>query len=280
MLALSSGASLAPCTRRDRSSSDADDATLALERALADARERARASATRVCELESALSSMSVRAKRAEARAGAMGERLARARTAASEGGETAALRRRCEALEEANARLKMVWKEKSERVDELEGALEASRRAVASVDANAESESGRAERAERREREIVRLRRELSRQAQVIADAYRDEVTRLQRELQSSEALCETLRSENEALRADADATRPRKSYESPYVYAKFSSKKKVNASSPSRGPLTPRPANESTPRRESVFDRLATPKRISMDASPARSPSLRTVR
>lgn len=188
------------------------------------------------------------------------------------------ALRQRCEALEASNERLKTALKEKSERVDELEGALEASRRVVASADAGSESEH--AERAERREREIARLRRELSRQAQVIADAYRDEVMRLQRELQSSEAQCETLRAENETLRANADATRPRKMYESPYAYATFSSKTKDAVSSPSRGPLTPLSENECKPRRSSVFDRLATPKRFSMDASPARSPSLRTVR
>ena len=55
---------------------------------------------------------------------------------------------------------------------------------ATAETAANAGSGPGGRRQAERREKEVVRLRRELGRQAQVIADAYRDEMIRLQREL------------------------------------------------------------------------------------------------
>ena len=91
----------------------------------------------------------------------------------------------------------------------------------------------------------------------------------RLQKELKASEVRCEALQRENEALRL-RDEKLPR-TYESPYTYAKFSSKHDA-ASSPARAPLTPLSENVSSPRRSSVFDRLSTPKRIA--AATHRSP------
>ncbi|CEF97535.1 unnamed product [Ostreococcus tauri] len=241
-----------------------------LERALANASARARECAVRVVELERSNSELAVRCGRAEARAKALGERLEERARGAGGTASAETMSARCEALERANEKLTLAWRERSERADELEGALEASRRVSAErAAAKTETVGGEDERAERREREIGRLRRELSKQAQVIADAYRDELMRLQKELKASEVRCEALQRENEALRL-RDEKLPR-TYESPYTYAKFSSKHDA-ASSPARAPLTPLSENVSSPRRSSVFDRLSTPKRIA--AATHRSP------
>ena len=162
-----------------------------------------------------------------------------------------------------------MGLREKSERVDALEAEVREGRRAEDSAAAGDAATTTETETAARREREIVRLRGELSRQAQVIADAYRDEVQRLQRELAMSQGRCERAEKENAQLKKKL-ATRvgERRTYESPYAYAKYEGKIDTvrHASSPSRSPLARRCEN--------VFERLATPKRISERSSPAISP------
>ena len=240
--------------RRASSARTADDAasTSALERALADARTRARESSVKVCEPE---------------RGGRAPQRHADAERGASSTLERDALETRVKALETANERLRVGLREKSERVDALEAEVREGRRAEDSAgDAATTTET---ETAARREREIVRLRGELSRQAQVIADAYRDEVQRLQRELAMSQGRCERAEKENAQLKKKL-ATRvgERRTYESPYAYAKYEGKIDTirHASSPSRSPLARRCEN--------VFERLATPKRISERSSPAISP------
>jgi len=255
--------------RRASSARTADDAasTCALERALADARTRARESSVKVCELEESCAALAIAAGRAETRAKALGERLADAERGASSTLERDALETRVKALETANERLRVGLREKSERVDALEAEVREGRRAEDSAgDAATTTET---ETAARREREIVRLRGELSRQAQVIADAYRDEVQRLQRELAMSQGRCERAEKENAQLKKKL-ATRvgERRTYESPYAYAKYEGKIDTigHASSPSRSPLARRCEN--------VFERLATPKRISERSSPAISP------
>ena len=255
--------------RRASSARTADDAasTSALERALADARTRARESSVKVCELEESCAALAIAAGRAETRAKALGERLADAERGASSTLERDALETRVKALETANERLRVGLREKSERVDALEAEVREGRRAEDSAgDAATTTET---ETAARREREIVRLRGELSRQAQVIADAYRDEVQRLQRELAMSQGRCERAEKENAQLKKKL-ATRvgERRTYESPYAYAKYEGKIDAirHASSPSRSPLARRCEN--------VFERLATPKRISERSSPAISP------
>ena len=257
--------------RRASSARTADDAasTSALERALADARTRARESSVKVCELEESCAALAIAAGRAETRAKALGERLADAERGASSTLERDALETRVKALETANERLRVGLREKSERVDALEAEVREGRRAEDSAAAGDAATTTETETAARREREIVRLRGELSRQAQVIADAYRDEVQRLQRELAMSQGRCERAEKENAQLKKKL-ATRvgERRTYESPYAYAKYEGKIDTirHASSPSRSPLARRCEN--------VFERLATPKRISERSSPAISP------
>ena len=257
--------------RRASSARTADDAasTSALERALADARTRARESSVKVCELEESCAALAIAAGRAETRAKALGERLAEAERGASSTLERDALETRVKALETANERLRVGLREKSERVDALEAEVREGRRAEDSAAAGDAATTTETETAARREREIVRLRGELSRQAQVIADAYRDEVQRLQRELAMSQGRCERAEKENAQLKKKL-ATRvgERRTYESPYAYAKYEGKIDTvkHASSPSRSPLARRCEN--------VFERLATPKRISERSSPAISP------
>ena len=242
---------------------DVDDAstTSALESALADARRRARDAAITIAELEESRDAQSVAARRAEARAKSLGERLARARRDANGFGERAAQGARGgvgdgeRAVERGVARGKRACGrvgggDQGDATDGGDGGTAAS------------EDARRAETAERRDKEVVRLRRELGRQAQVIADAYRDEMIRLQRELRESEGKREVLEKENEALRAEAAkmkkaakaARGPRNTYESPYAYAKYADKHKERDGV--RSPLTPRSAN--------VFERLATPKRV----------------
>jgi chromosome segregation ATPase len=257
--------------RRASSARTADDAasTSALERALADARTRARESSVKVCELEESCAALAIAAGRAETRAKALGERLADAERGASSTLERDALETRVKALETANERLRVGLREKSERVDALEAEVREGRHAEDSAGDAATTTETETETAARREREIVRLRGELSRQAQVIADAYRDEVQRLQRELAMSQGRCERAEKENAQLKKKL-ATRvgERRTYESPYAYAKYEGKIDTirHASSPSRSPLARRCEN--------VFERLATPKRISERSSPAISP------
>jgi chromosome segregation ATPase len=257
--------------RRASSARTADDAasTSALERALADARTRARESSVKVCELEESCAALAIAAGRAETRAKALGERLADAERGASSTLERDALETRVKALETANERLRVGLREKSERVDALEAEVREGRRAEDSAAAGDAATTTETETAARREREIVRLRGELSRQAQVIADAYRDEVQRLQRELAMNQGRCERAEKENAQLKKKL-ATRvgERRTYESPYAYAKYEGKIDTirHASSPSRSPLARRCEN--------VFERLATPKRISERSSPAISP------
>jgi len=257
--------------RRASSARTADDAasTSALERALAGARTRARESSVKVCELEESCAALAIAAGRAETRAKALGERLAEAERGASSTLERDALETRVKALETANERLRVGLREKSERVDALEAEVREGRRAEDSAAAGDAATTTETETAARREREIVRLRGELSRQAQVIADAYRDEVQRLQRELAMNQGRCERAEKENAQLKKKL-ATRvgERRTYESPYAYAKYEGKIDTvkHASSPSRSPLARRCEN--------VFERLATPKRISERSSPAISP------
>ena len=232
---------------------DVDDAstTSALESALADARRRARDAAITIAELEESRDAQSVAARRAEARAKSLGERLARAREGDANGLARDALRERVEALETANARLREALREANARADASEAEIKETRRMEATAETAANEDAAAAETAERREKEVVRLRRELGRQAQVIADAYRDEMIRLQRELRESEGKREVLEKENEALRAEAAkmkkaakaARGPRNTYESPYAYAKYADKHKERDGV--RSPLTPRSAN-----------------------------------
>jgi chromosome segregation ATPase len=247
---------------------DDDASTSALERALAEARTRARESNMKVCELEESCAALSIAAGRAEARAKALGERLADAERDSSTSLERDAMETRVKALETANERLRMGLREKSERVDTLEAELREVRRAEDSAAATGEAEAT-TEVAARREREIVRLRGELSRQAQVIADAYRDEVQRLQRELAMSQGRCERVKKENAQLKKKLSTrVSENKTYESPYAYAKYEGKidNVSRASPPSRSPLARRCEN--------VFERLATPKRVAERSSPAISP------
>jgi chromosome segregation ATPase len=258
--------------RRARISHDDDDddasTTSALESALADARRRARDAAVTIAELEASRDAATVAARRAEARAKSLGERLERALTRDDGGLARDALKERAEALETSNARLREALRETNARADALEAEVKETRRMEAAAETAAGEDAAAAETADRREKEIGRLRRELGRQAQVIADAYRDEMMRLQRDVRESEGKREALEKQNEALRADAAKLKkaakaahgPRNTYESPYAYAKYSDKHRERDAV--RSPLTPRSAN--------VFDRLATPKRVSTPASP----------
>ena len=250
----------------------ADDAsTSLLEEALAQARGRAVTAELKIVELERAVQESSITARRAEERANALGERAARNSQSTSSTLECDAVKNRCEALETANGRLREALKQKTARVDELEAEVSRSRR----DETQALDDEDAAKRAEQREREIVRLRQELSRQAQVIADAYRDEIQKLQSALAESQSNCEKLTAEVEEAKkrvAAQKASRGKHEYrmfESPYAYAKYSEKTSSDASR-ARTPLTPRDEN--------VFERLATPKRV---ASPRRlAPSPRDVR
>lgn len=251
----------------------ADDAsTSLLEEALAQARGRAVTAELKIVELERAVQESSITARRAEERANALGERAARNSQSTASTLECNAVKNRCEALETANGRLREALKQKTARVDELEAEVASSRR----DETQALDDEDAAKEAERREREIVRLRQELSRQAQVIADAYRDEVQKLQSALAESQSKCEKLTAEVEEAQkraaAQKKASRGKHEYrmfESPYAYAKYSEKTSSDASR-ARTPLTPRGEN--------VFERLATPKRV---ASPRRlAPSPRDVR
>ena len=260
----------APIARASWQPADAASTSL-LEEALAQARGRAVTAELKIVELERAVQESSITARRAEERANALGERAARNSQSTSSTLECDAVKNRCEALETANARLREALKQKTARVDELEAEVSSSRR----DETQALDDEDVAKRAEQREREIVRLRQELSRQAQVIADAYRDEIQKLQSALAESQSNCEKLTAEVEEAKkrvAAQKASRGKHEYrmfESPYAYAKYSEKTSSDASR-ARTPLTPRDEN--------VFERLATPKRV---ASPRRlAPSPRDVR
>ena len=230
---------------------DVDDAstTSALESALADARRPRRDAAITIAELEESRDAQSVAARRAEARAKSLGERLARARGRRERFGERRAQGARGgvgdgeRAVERGVARGKRAC-----------GRVGGGDQGDATDGGDGGDGGGRTRRAETAsegKEEVVRLRRELGRQAQVIADAYRDEMIRLQRELRESEGKREVLEKENEALRAEAAkmkkaakaARGPRNTYESPYAYAKYADKHKERDGV--RSPLTPRSAN-----------------------------------
>jgi len=260
----------APIARASWQPADAASTSL-LEEALAQARGRAVTAELKIVELERAVQESFITARRAEERANALGERAARNSQSTSSTLECDAVKNRCEALETANGRLREALKQKTARVDELEAEVSSSRR----DETQALDDEDVAKRAEQREREIVRLRQELSRQAQVIADAYRDEIQKLQSALAESQSNCEKLTAEVEEAKkrvAAQKASRGKHEYrmfESPYAYAKYSEKTSSDASR-ARTPLTPRDEN--------VFERLATPKRV---ASPRRlAPSPRDVR
>ena len=250
----------------------ADDAsTSLLEEALAQARGRAVTAELKIVELERAVQESSITARRAEERANALGERAARNSQSTAWTLECNAVKNRCKALETANGRLREALKQKTARVDELEAEVASSRR----DGTQALDDEDSAKRAEQRERETVRLRQELSRQAQVIADAYRDEIQKLQSALAESQSKCEKLTAEVEEANKRVAAQKVSCSkceyrmFESPYAYAKYSEKASSDTSR-TRTPLTPRDEN--------VFERLATPKRV---ASPRRlAPSPRDVR
>jgi len=228
---------------------------------------------TKIVDLERALGEVTMASKKAEARARVAGERATRA---AAPTLESEAHRARCDALERANARLREGLKATSERVEELEANA---RIGDASKSAATPTEGSRDE--ERYQREIARLRGELTRQATVIADAYRDELMKLQTKVAESEGRCRTL---EERMKSGAITTKEfaaktkrveekRRMFGSPYAYASYTGKvniddkREAESETPVRTPLTPRDEN--------VFSRLATPKRLSTPrgtASPSR--------
>ena len=248
----------------------------ALESALAVARTRTTEAEMKVIELERALGEMTIARGKAEARVQTLGERTSSRLAETSL--EFEALRARCETLETANERLRTALRTKSERVDELEAMAVMERESHARVasEPNADADAE----AENREKEITRLRGELTRQATVIADAYRDELMKLQSQVAASEAKCKALESAQVKPAPQKKATKIVKRHDenhrvfgSPYAYASYASKTNANVnrdaeedpSTPIRSPLTPT--------NENVFSRLATPKRVTPRAAPSPS-------
>jgi chromosome segregation ATPase len=246
----------------------------ALESALAVARTRTTEAEMKVIELERALGEMTIARGKAEARVQTLGERTSSRLAETSL--EFEALRGRCETLETANERLRTALRTKSERVDELEAMAVIERESHARVASEPNADADAA--AENREKEITRLRGELTRQATVIADAYRDELMKLQSQVAASEAKCKAL--ESAQVKPAKKATKIVKKHDenhrvfgSPYAYASYASKTNANVNrdaeedprTPIRSPLTPT--------NENVFSRLATPKRITPRAAPSPS-------
>ena len=247
----------------------------ALESALAVARTRTNEAEMKVIELERALGEMTIARGKAEARVQTLGERTSSRRAETSL--EAEALRTRCETLETANERLRTALRTKSERVDELEAMAVMERESRARVASAPNADAAAA--ADNREKEITRLRGELTRQATVIADAYRDELMKLQAQVTASETKCKSLES---ALAKPAPqkkaATKTVKKHDenhrvfgSPYAYASYT-KRAANHNTDEEVPSTPI-RSPLTPKSENVFSRLATPKRVTPRAAPSPS-------